>query len=212
VLKNPQFYFKSHSPRKVYKKIVGNQIICFKFALEIKIVEIWANANYNLRPNKLEEVSMKVLQAPLVLIALVLIACQPAGPAALPETDMKAIEEISMTFQEGMNANDWAAVAATYTKDAVLLPPNSPAVSGRENIEAYFSKFPPISDAELINVEVKGQGDWAWVRGTYKMIISPPEMEPITDTGKYIEIRKKQSDGSWLIYRDIYNSDMQVPQ
>jgi len=155
---------------------------------------------------------MKLLQVAIVFFAMVLVACQPAGPAALSEADLKAIEEISTTFQEGMNANDWAAVAATYTMDAVLLPPNAPAVSGRENIQAFFSKFPPISDAELSNVEVKGQGDWAWVRGTYSMTISPPEMEPITDTGKYVEIRKKQSDGSWLIYCDIYNSDMQVSQ
>ena len=40
------------------------------------------------------------------------------------------------------------------------------------------------------------------------MTMNPPGAEPVHEAGKYIEIRKKQADGSWLLYRDIYNSDM----
>ena len=35
--------------------------------------------------------------------------------------------------------------------------------------------------------------------------------QPIQDHGKFIEIRRKQPDGSWLISRDIFNSDLPLP-
>jgi ketosteroid isomerase-like protein len=31
------------------------------------------------------------------------------------------------------------------------------------------------------------------------------------DSGKYIEIWRKQSDGTWKLVRDIFNSDLPLP-
>jgi hypothetical protein len=40
------------------------------------------------------------------------------------------------------------------------------------------------------------------------MELNPPgAANPIRDRGKYIEIRRRQEDGSWLISRDIFNSN-----
>ena len=51
--------------------------------------------------------------------------------------------------------------------------------------------------------------DLAYVLGTYTMTIVPPGAPgPIEDSGKYIEIRRRQPDGSWLISTDIFNSDL----
>jgi ketosteroid isomerase-like protein len=51
------------------------------------------------------------------------------------------------------------------------------------------------------------------VLGTYTMTIVPPGAPgPVNDSGKYVEVRRKQSDGSWLIAVDIFNSDLPAPQ
>ena len=42
------------------------------------------------------------------------------------------------------------------------------------------------------------------------MLTLPGATEPINDTGKYIEIWRKQADGSWRVIRDIFNSDLPV--
>ena len=37
-------------------------------------------------------------------------------------------------------------------------------------------------------------------------------LEPTHDTGKYVEIWRKQPDGKWLIAVDISNSDLPLPE
>ncbi|MCH7567303.1 MAG: SgcJ/EcaC family oxidoreductase [Nitrospirae bacterium] len=143
----------------------------------------------------------------MLLAVFSLTACRTSGPAGLSEADRAAIEATSKAFVEGVNAKDWAAVAATYTEDAALMPPNGPSVEGRANIQAFVEAFPPISDFNFEIIEVEGQGDMAYVRGTYTMTITPEGGDPITDTGKYIEIRKKQADGSWKVQVDCFNAD-----
>ena len=154
---------------------------------------------------------MRTTHLILLLGIFAFTACQLTEPAALSEADRAAIEATTKAFIEGVNAKDWAAVAATYTEDAVIMPPNGPAVAGRANVQAFLEAFPPISDFNFEIIKVEGLGDMAYVRGTYTMTITPEGGYPITDSGKYIEIRKKQADGSWLLHRDIFNSNVPLP-
>ena len=149
----------------------------------------------------------------LVMI-LISIACQTPAPTGLSETDKAAIQKVVDEAARIGNAptKDWGAyVRAYYTEDAVVLPPNGPAVQGWALMEPRFAAFPPMSDFRPQIIEVDGRGDLAYVRGTYSMMLTlPGATEPINDTGKYIEIWRKQADGSWRVIRDIFNSDLPV--
>ena len=69
--------------------------------------------------------------------------------------------------------------------------------------------FPRVTRAEFHVEEIDGYGDIAYVTGRYAMTLQPEGAPgPIDDRGKYIEIRRKQADGSWLLARDIFNSDL----
>ena len=73
--------------------------------------------------------------------------------------------------------------------------------------------YPPITDVNLTIDEIDGNDKLAFVRGTYTMTIEPEgAAEPLQDRGKYVEIRRKQADGAWLIAVDIFNSDLPIPQ
>lgn len=164
----------------------------------------------------------------LVLFLVSLAACQPpaseesampesetaemAEPAGLSEEDRAAIEETTQAWVEAAGANDFEALAATYTEDALLMPPNHEAVQGRAAIQEFFGTFPPITDVELAPVEIDGAGDIAFVRGTYTITMTPEGAEPISDSGKYIEIRERQADGSWLLSHDQWNSNLPPPE
>ena len=90
----------------------------------------------------------------------------------------------------------------------VMLPPNGVAVQGRQAIQKWMGEFPPISEFKLEAVDVDGRGDVAYARGNYSMTLSPPGIAPIRDHGKWVEVWRKQADGSWKMRWDIFNSDV----
>jgi len=135
--------------------------------------------------------------------------CQPAGqlPAELTAADIEAIRAVDADLARTGAAGDWEAFVALYTEDAMLLPPNAPAATGRSAIRDHFASLPPINVFDIEVEEIVGRGDLAFVRGTYLLELAPPGAPtPIRDSGKFIEIRRKQPDGSWPLWRDIYNS------
>ena len=126
----------------------------------------------------------------------------------LSSADREAIRAASERFSTLLVGRDFAALAQLYTQDAVIMPPHQPAVRGRAAFETWITSFPRVSRFTLNNEEIDGRADVAYVRGSFTMTIHPEGAPgPIEDVGKYLEIRKRQPDGSWLLAADIFNSD-----
>ena len=140
-------------------------------------------------------------------------ACQPSVPLGLSAADKAAIEAQDATYIKNITAGDATAlVKAYYTNDAVFMPPNMPLVTGSAAIEATMKAFPPITNYSLHSDEIAGVGDLAYARGRYTLTLNPPGMAPIPDSGKFIDIWRKQPDGSWKVARDIFNSDVPLAE
>jgi len=137
------------------------------------------------------------------------VGCQ--RPAGLSEADRTAIRQAEENDMKLMNAKDWKGDSALYTEDAIQLPPNQAAVQGKASIQAWMEAFPPFSNFQEQSLEIEGQGDLAFDRGTYSMTVTPAGAAPIEDRGKYLIIWRKQADGSWKVLRAIYNSDLPLP-
>ena len=153
------------------------------------------------------------MRYPLLAVVVMLVACQPPGgaPAELAVADKAAIDSIDHPFAPMAIKGDYAAlVKAYYADDAVFLAPNMPAATGHPAIEAAMHTFPPITAFTLRTEEIAGAGDLAYVRGHYTMTMSPPGMPAVSDSGKYLEIWRKQG-GGWRVTRDMFNSDLPLP-
>jgi ketosteroid isomerase-like protein len=145
----------------------------------------------------------------LVGVLLLVASTGFSQSAKLPDKDVAAIRAQTADFAKGVNAGNFASVAGLYADTATFMPPNEPLVTGRAAIEAWMKGLPPVKDFLLQIVEVDGQGDIAFCRGTYSMTLTPPGAPaPVKDTGKYVEVRRRQKDGSWKIAADIFNSDL----
>ena len=173
---------------------------------------------------------MRRSDASLLLVSAALlsaIACRPApappaeqaeaGPTAaapLSAADEAAIHAADSAFVAAANAGDAAGVAAVYASDASLLPPNAPIVKGGAGIKEYWGGFFSAYNAtfELKMDEVDGRGDLAYVVGSYTLVGKPKAKGPpaFEDKGKFVEVLKRQPDGSWRYAVDIYNSDLPV--
>jgi hypothetical protein len=70
--------------------------------------------------------------------------------------------------------------------------------------------YPPISNLQEQSLEIEGQGNLAYDRGTYSMTVSHVGAASTDDHGKYLTIWRKQADGSWKISRAMFNSDLSL--
>lgn len=126
----------------------------------------------------------------------------------------QAIEKANAKFVEAFSRGDAAAIAALYIEDAKLLPPNNPMVSGRQSIEEFWKGFIEMSvwrEVILETVEVDYNGDLASEVGTYTLAFQPEGSQVIRDTGKYVVVWNRQTDGSWKLAVDTWNSNSPLP-
>ena|SRR5947209_20443005 len=123
----------------------------------------------------------------------------------MARTDVEAGEA---KWLEAFNGGDAAGVAARYEQDGRLMAPNLPAMEGRDQIEVFAKEFVQ-TGAKLgfSLVTVHESPDMCASVGRYEMDIPGAPK----DQGKFIEIWRRQPDGSWLIADDIFNSDNPPP-
>jgi len=126
----------------------------------------------------------------------------------------KAIEAQTAKWAAAYNRQDAAGVAALYTEDAIVLPPNHDMVQGRKAIEDLMNGEFQMGAHDLVleTLDVVAMGDAACEIGKYTIKIKAQGQPVMTDAGKYMGLFKRQEDGAWLLYRDTWNSSMPIPE
>jgi uncharacterized protein (TIGR02246 family) len=121
----------------------------------------------------------------------------------------EAIAAASARFMAVFSRGDAAGVAAAYTEDGQVLPPNNDAVAGQQGIRTFWQDAMQmgIKAVTLESLEVEGSGHTAYEVGRYTL---QHEGGQVLDTGKYVVIWKHEA-GQWKVHRDIWNSNRPAP-
>ena len=141
-----------------------------------------------------------------LMLAVSLGACQSSSDG-LSEAEITAIQAASDKWVATYNANDWDALGKLFAVDATMMPPNSPAVVGRDAIAAWEAEYETGFQIAFDVQEIEGEGDIAYVRGRSCVFIPLEGGGFGVDVGKYLEIRKRDENGEWPIVTDVFNSD-----
>jgi ketosteroid isomerase-like protein len=141
---------------------------------------------------------------------LMLAGCASDGTQPDARTTANAQDDITQMhaiYLKAFNAKDASGVSNAYTEDAMLMPPNEPAVKSQVailNYEKQMFASGPITGL-LLNVnDTQVTNGWAFSSGYYTMLGAAGST---LDRGKFLEVLK-QTDQGWKIYRDMFNSDM----
>lgn len=121
------------------------------------------------------------------------------------------VDEIFTEYGASLRAGDADRWIQQWTEDAVQLAPGGPANVGKAailaGVEADMAAS-TITEFEVLAEEVQSLDDLAYARGTYTATIElNAGGDPILVDGKFLTVFQRQSDGSWLIHRDVFNSN-----
>src|SRR5438046_2729751 len=147
-----------------------------------------------------------------------LFALTVAGTVSAADTKSaieKALRDLDAKWSAAAGAKDVDKTVSYYAADAIVMPPNAPAATTKEAIRSAWKEMLTSSGAAIswkaTKVEVAKAGDFAYVSGTYEETMTDVSGKPVKDRGKYVELFKKQANGTWKVIVDIWNSDLPVP-
>lgn len=136
----------------------------------------------------------------------------PKTAADTRAADEKTIRELEVQWSKDLQAKDLEKDMAHYDNDAAFLLTNMPIVSGKTAIHGVHQQIladPNVSlDIATSKVEVSKGGDLAYSQGVYHLTSTDPKTKrPVSETGKYLTVYKKQADGTWKAVEDMLNAD-----
>ena len=139
-------------------------------------------------------------------------AQQTQAPPDTRAADEAAIRSADEAWSNVAAAKDAAGFASYYAEDGLVLAPNEERVAGKEAIKKWVDGLmgsPGFSVSwKTDGAGVSKSGELGYSVGTYELTMNDSKGKPQKDKGKYLEVWKKQADGSWKVAADMFNSDL----
>ena len=141
--------------------------------------------------------------------------CASAAVSCAPKVDTEAeartLTQLDDAWSRTAGTRNADSVGAYYAIDAIAYPPGAPVAVGRAAATAVWaSGFADTSYAiswRTDHATVAASGDVGFTAGTYEESYRKADGSRTTTHGKYVCIWRKQPDGSWKAFRDIWNVD-----
>ena len=144
-----------------------------------------------------------------------------SGCATVPFQDSaevrRVIERHNSDAARWYASGDIDSIASLFAEDAWQMPPNSPALVGRDAIRGFWSQAVKWGKWEfsLQTQEVIVSGPLAVERGKYTLKFvagpgAPPGMASFQDRGNYLVHWRRERDGEWRAVGDAPVSELPI--
>ena len=148
----------------------------------------------------------------LILAALVSVTLL-SSPVALasggPDDDAKALIKLDDDWSAAAAKRDVDVIASFYADEGNAYPPNEPLAKGRAAARKVWATYlsDPSFKISWKTTKAEAVGDLGYTAGTYEASFNLPDGKSGKEVGKYLCVWKKQKDGSWKAFHDMWNAD-----
>ncbi len=156
----------------------------------------------------------KLFNAVLLLTAVSFVSCNSKTDKSIEakdsagnddETVKSYIRNEGSNFEEEVRRGDTAAMAAHYASDAMVMPDNSEPIKGKDILGFWGAALRMgVKEVKLDITDISGGGELYSETGNLELFGADNKS---LDKGKYVVVWKKEN-GSWKMYRDIWNSNL----
>jgi uncharacterized protein (TIGR02246 family) len=152
------------------------------------------------------------LNFPVFLILFgIIFGCAQETKDENVEADISAIKELYNQYCLGANNDDLDFFISLWADDATRMESGFFPIVGKENIRHHFQNIFNLAYWHVAlygDIEVQLSDDLAFARGavTISGTFKEDSSESFTDV-KWLDILKRQDDGSWKIYIDCVNNN-----
>lgn len=147
----------------------------------------------------------------LVGVVCLLVGCSYSETPGSQAAAVQSIRDIEAAWVKDIARRDLEKWVSYYAEDGAILLPNSPAVTGRDNIRASLKGKlqDPNFSLTFRPGKIEVSGNLAYVQGAYASTRTDPKtMEAVQDQGKYVTVYRREPDGSWKAVQDMVSSDL----
>ena len=143
-----------------------------------------------------------------------LVSCGQSDKAASSgsprASDVSAVAATTGAFHQALRDNDLSSFMSYVDQSAVIAPPGEPALRGKDKIEKWYKDFLVnyrTASLQLSNKENFVGPLWAVEFGHFDWRLQPTNGSArVLDHGTYMQVWKRQADGSWRFAREVWNS------
>ena len=157
---------------------------------------------------------MKNLSLITCLAVTLLFFFSCTTPPAEPTVDLESVKteitKVNDAWAAAINAKDVEGQVAVFADDATSMPPNAPALVGKDAIKADIIEDMAKDTSGMKTIiafattDLWAAGNLATETGTWTVT---GEDGTVLNKGKYMALFENR-DGKYVCLRDIYNSDM----
>lgn len=144
---------------------------------------------------------------PRLIVAAAVFATLVVVPTVRAQSDA-AIRRLPIEdWCKAEAARDIEAKMRLFTSDAVIMAPGEPDAIGQQAVRAWHEKEWKGTKYQCSGSvdEVQIFGDWGIARGRFSGTLTPANGAPRPASGKFLNVVRRQTDGSWRIARAIWN-------
>jgi len=147
-----------------------------------------------------------------VLFALLVFGASVIGSQVFAQkppnknSQQEALLNTDVEFAKASVAKGAAEAFALYlADDAMQMPAGGNPILGKQTILAGMGSGYVLS-WEPKRAEVAKSGELGWTWGTYELHTKDAEGKPVVRYGKYVNVWRKQKDGTWKVILDMGNA------
>jgi ketosteroid isomerase-like protein len=146
-----------------------------------------------------------------LLSLLGVMSCLTAACGSSGNVDNERQALITLDREWSQQVKDLDKFMARWAPEGSLNLPGQPIATGLGPIRSAANVYGGTPGFSIrwspAKADVGTSGDLGYTAGTYRITRNDPAGTPVTETGKYVEVWKKDPGGAWKVVEFIFNPD-----